>query len=248
MNNFARLCKVFSLSLLCFLLIALSSSSTVAQAPTGVFLTEVFYDHSSSDDGYEWVELYNTSLVTVDLSGYCLGNGGTDYTYSLVQLSGSIAPNTPFVVGGPSADTENGNPIYNQAVDFDPDFQNVTSGVADGVALFNVVCTSVTSVTVPIDAVVYGTNNTNNLIDETGSANPPEVEDAPAGSSIIRDTRQPTSGWTIGSPDPNQADNANAVTFAGVATLASFPTPWVGLTIASLLGGSLLVITRRRQR
>ncbi len=34
------------------------------------------------------------------------------------------------------------------------------------------------------DAVIYGPDNGNGLIDETGTANAPEVGDAPAGSSI----------------------------------------------------------------
>ena len=37
-----------------------------------VFISEVFYDHSSGDTDYEWVEITNTGLITFDLNGYIL--------------------------------------------------------------------------------------------------------------------------------------------------------------------------------
>ncbi len=170
--------------------------------PIGLLLSEVFYDRAGgSDDGYEWVELYHSGTGTIDLSLFSLGNGGTSYTSSTVQLSGTIEPGEVFVVGGPTSDADNGNPIYDQTVDFSPDFQN-SGSTGDGVALFNVPAVAITASTVPIDAVIYGPNNDNGLIDETGSANPPEVGDAPGGSSIERTDLG--GSWQIqGSPTPN---------------------------------------------
>ena len=53
-----------------------------------VILSEVFYDAAgSSDNGLEWVELYNPTSSAIDLSEYSLGNGGDYYTYSRVQLT-----------------------------------------------------------------------------------------------------------------------------------------------------------------
>ena len=43
-----------------------------------LILAEVFYDHSSSDSGYEWVEICNTTNAAIDLSNYSIGYGGTD--------------------------------------------------------------------------------------------------------------------------------------------------------------------------
>lgn len=162
------------------------SGQAYTLAPGTILLSEVFYDVSGADGGYEWVELYNTSALSVDLSDLCLGNGGGDYTSSLVQLSGSISPGQSFVVGGPLSDASNGNPVYDLVVDFTPDFQNSSSSAGDGVALFDHPGCQVTAATVPVDAVVYGPNNVNGLIDESGTANPPEVGDAPSGSSIER--------------------------------------------------------------
>ncbi|MCP4655737.1 MAG: hypothetical protein GY856_09995, partial [bacterium] len=172
---------------------------TVAQG--SLILTEVMYDPSGSDSGLEWFELYNTTDQAIDLDDVCVGNGGGDYTSSLVTLSGTIAAEETLVVGGPTSSANNGNPTFDLEDDFYPDFQN-SGTTADGVALFNVSCASVTSSTVPIDAVVYGVSNSNGLIDETGSASSPEVGDAPGGSTIERLTIAGT--WQIqSSPTPN---------------------------------------------
>ncbi len=61
---------------------------------------------------------------------------------------------------------------------------------------------AITSTTVPIDAVGYGTTNSSGLIDETGSASTPEAGDAPGGSSIERTDL--AGSWQIqSSPTPN---------------------------------------------
>ncbi len=166
-----------------------------------ILLSEVLYDVPGNDDGLEWVELVNNGPQSVDLSGYSLGAGGDDYTYSLVQLSGTLPPCGTFVVGGPSSNGANAFPSFDRVVNFDPDFQN--SGTAgDGVALFDRPASAVTAGTVPIDAVIYGPNNNNGLIDETGAPPPPAVGDADPGSSIER--FDAAGSWRIrSSPSPN---------------------------------------------
>lgn len=77
--------------------------SGVSQANAGLILSEVMYDPSSSDDGYEWVELFNNSANMIDLSDFSLGWGGSDYTYGTMQLGGSVASGDYFVIGGPSS-------------------------------------------------------------------------------------------------------------------------------------------------
>ena len=105
------------------------------------------------------------------------------------------------MVGGPTSDGTNGNPTFDLVINFSPDFQN-SGSVGDGVALFDVPAAAITTSTVPIDAVVYGPNNNNGLIDETGSANAPEVGDAAGGSSIERVDL--AGAWQIqSSPTPN---------------------------------------------
>jgi hypothetical protein len=171
----------------------------VAGSLSGLVIAQVFYDHSSSDDGYEWVQLYNGTAASVDLSGYSIGYGGTDYTYGTLQLSGTIPAFSCFVVGGPTADAENGNPTFDQSVNLDPDIQN-SGSTADGVALFDVDAASITAGTVPIDAVIYGSSNGNGLLDETGTGGAVDVGDAGSGEALLRDGE---STWTItATPDP----------------------------------------------
>ena len=173
----------------------------LAAAGDHLILSEVFYDASGADNNLEWVELYNPTTGTIDLGGYSLGNGGSDYTYSKVQLSGALPGGECWVVGGPTSSITNYLPLLDQAVDFNPDFQNGVTP-ADGVALFSVRAVSITTQTVPIDAVIYGTANTSGLIDETGSVSPPDVSGAPAGQSVER--RDITGAWSIQSaPNPN---------------------------------------------
>ena len=64
---------------------------------------------------------------------------------------------------------------------------------SDGVALFAPGANVLTDT--PIDAVIYDSPNSNGLIDETGLPGAPDVDDAPAGSTIARVS--PAGGWAI---------------------------------------------------
>ena len=171
--------------------------------PTGssLVLSEVFYDASGSDNNYEWIELFNSGSEAIDLSNYSLGSGGSNYTYSTVQLSGTIAPCETFVVGGTRSTSTNANPSYDQKYNFSPDIQN-SGSTADGIALFDVPSSQITGSTIPVDAVIYGGSNGSGLIDETGNASVPEVGDASAGKSIERIDLN--GSWQIqNNPTPN---------------------------------------------
>jgi cysteine-rich repeat protein len=170
----------------------------VPTAFTGLMIAQVFYDHTSTDDGYEWVQLYNNSACPIDLSGYSLGWGGSDYTYGTAQLSGTVNPYTCFMVGGPLSDAENGNPTYDQLFNFSPDLQNADT-MTDGIALFDFPEALINSSSVPIDVVLYDSPNTNDLLDEAGAPGTPDVGDAGPGSALQRDD---IDSWIIGSPNP----------------------------------------------
>ncbi|NJL29056.1 MAG: lamin tail domain-containing protein, partial [Thermoanaerobaculia bacterium] len=166
-----------------------------------LILTEVFYDASGADNGLEWVEIKNVGTASATLSGYSLGWGGSDYTTGKLQLSGTLAAGAVMVVGGTTSNATNFNPTLTQASDFNPDIQNGDSP-GDGLALFDVPASSITGSTVPIDAVVWGSNNTSGLIDETGSANAPEVGPSADGTSIERTTLG--GAWQVQTtPTPN---------------------------------------------
>ena len=165
-----------------------------------LILTEVFYDRDGTDSGYEWIEIKNIGDGTANLASYSLGWGGSDYTYGTLQLSGTLAAGAVFVVGGATSDSTNHNPTFDQEANFSPDLQN-SGSPGDGVALFDVPETSITSSTVPIDAVIYGSNNNSSLLDETGSAGSVDVGDADPGESIERTSE--AGAWQIqASPDP----------------------------------------------
>lgn len=166
-------------------------------------LSEIFFDAAGPDDQLEWVELYNRGNTAITLTGnYSLGWGGTTYAYGTLDLVGSIGPGETFVVGGPISSSSNHSPVFDQAQDFDPDIQN--SGItADGVALFDLPAASITAASVPVDAVIYGDQNDNQLIDHTGLAPSPNVGDALSGESIARNF----IGWFIKLlPTPNQQE------------------------------------------
>lgn len=170
----------------------------------GLVLTEVFYDKTGDDDGYEWVELFNGTSAPVNLSGWSLGLGGEDYTVTRYQLQGTIPAGGCFVVGGPQASSDNGNPVFGQAQDFNPDIQN-SGSTADGVALFNLQASAITAGSVPVDAVIYGGSNGNNLKDESGQVGEVDVGDADAGKSIIRTS----TGWEKSTtPTPGDCSHA----------------------------------------
>jgi len=167
---------------------------------SGFIITEVYYDHPGGDSEFEWVELYNGTAASLELANFSLGAGGTSYTTSKVQLAGVVEPGQCFVVGGPQADADNGNPTYDQEIDFSPDLQN-SGGTADGVALFAQPAETLDNTTIPIDAVIYGGDNSSGLVDETGEAGEVDVDDASGGNSI----HLTTEGWAV-QPDPTPGD------------------------------------------
>ena len=182
-----------------------SSDATVSVVDAPAFpdlvIVEAYYNHTSTDDQFEWVKLYNGTGGPVNLAGYSLGYGGTDYAYGVLGLAGMVGNGECFVVGGPNGNAASGfpaGPVFGQSIDFNPDIQN-SGATADGIALFDVPAAAVTGATVPIDAVIYGTNNTNGLIDETGAPGPVDVGDSGAESSI---RLQADGTWAV-EPDPS---------------------------------------------
>lgn len=178
--------------------------SGCAGATGRLLISEVFYDADSGDNGDEWVELYNDSNAPIDLSGYTLAAAGGDWTNLEVGLTGTIQPGGCLVIGGPNGNPGNGNPTYHQEVNFSDRAQGGLQnggGTADGVALFNLRPDMVHDDTTPIDAVIYGRSNDNDLIDETGQPGEPDIASSPSGNSIERSA----TGWAT-QPSPTPGD------------------------------------------
>jgi hypothetical protein len=171
-----------------------------------LILSEIFYNSTGSDDGNEWIEIYNNSDQAIDLSGYSIGYGGTTYTTGTVQLQGTIPAGGCFVVGGPNVSATSWNPSYDQIVNFNPDLQNSGENeAADGIALFDVPAAQITASRVPIDAVLYGGPNSSNLIDQTGKPG------TSAGYAFANQSMERTStGWRVQTtPSPNNCAHVN---------------------------------------
>jgi len=177
-----------------------------------------------SDDGLEYVELYNDGATTLtDLSGYSLGWGGGDYTFGTLDLAAlgvvNLAPGDYIVIGNTAS-----------PVDFDPDLPDGFIAAA-GVGLFDVPVGSI-GTNNPIDAVIYTHllgGNFNNLIDETGAVGTIDATTGAAGESIERQTLG--GGWS----------NAAAPTPGGGSLI---PEPSTALLTA--VGLLLLGVRRRR--
>ena len=168
-------------------------------ARADVLISEVYYDHVGSDDGFEWIELVNTGPNAVDLTGYTIGAGGTDYTYSVTPLSGTIGACETFVIGVNSV-PENQSPQIDLVLDFAPDLQNGGT-TADGVALFGPGADP--ALDCPLDTLLYGFDNTSGLIDESCAVQAPDLGPVPAGASIQRTSL--AGNWlATGVPQPNQ--------------------------------------------
>ena len=142
-------------------------------------LSEVLYDVEGDDDRKEWVEIYNPNTRSVDLRQLSLGHGGNDYTYTRYQLQGEFPAGGCWVVGVRGADQED---------DFVPDLQN-SGRTADAIALFDVPAEGISREgPIPLDAVIFGGANLNELLPDEEGNRPGHVDvgDAPADSSIER--------------------------------------------------------------
>ena len=209
-----------------------TSAVTITVNAAPLLITEVLYDATGADVGFEWLEIYNAGDTFVDLSEYSVGSGGTSYTFTRFGLSGVIPPGGCFVIGEGGVDqARNGIPagfVYDQVISFGQGFQNgVTPG--DGVGLF--FTKTVTASSVPIDAVIYGTNNASGLIGEDGMPKTEISPAAPSGQSIERTSGTSDVFRVQATPTPGRCFSAE--------TLATTRSPNDAAGVLSLTGFAL---------
>jgi hypothetical protein len=154
-------------------------------------LVEVFADAIGDDATSEWIKLRNPTDQPIDLSGYAFGWGGEDYTYGTLDLSGSLAPGECVIIGAVPGELDGLD------ADFVPDLQNA-GAVADAIGLFTGAAAAIGADSVPVDAVLYGGTNSNDLIDETGEKGAVDVGNGDPGESI----RKIGGVWSVGEPVP----------------------------------------------
>ncbi|MEM9455966.1 MAG: hypothetical protein AAGF11_17430 [Myxococcota bacterium] len=158
------------------------TGSTIRCVPQ---IVEVLYDPKDGEDQEQWIKLFNDCPDEIDLSDYCLGWGEQDYMMGMLELQGSMAPGSCFIVGGPISNDDNAYPVLDQPIDLDPDLGK-SGGSADGIALFFGPADEIAGDTVPADAVIYGGNNDAGLMDAEGDTPDPHVDDAGDDKSIRR--------------------------------------------------------------
>jgi hypothetical protein len=164
-------------------------------------LNEIAFDLMGEDDMLEWIAIANPCGDDIDMSAYSLGWGGPDYTYATQQLDGTLSADGCFVVGGPTSSQMNYGPSFAQSVNLENDLQNPDGTVADGIALFLGASDTITAESVPVDAVVYGESNRNNLLDENGDVATPAV----TGSNDMQTIARTPEGWVV-NVDPSPDD------------------------------------------
>jgi Copper type II ascorbate-dependent monooxygenase, C-terminal domain len=181
-----------------------ATSGDEAQAVTlpwdvgGLLLSEIYYKPDApTPDGRQWIEIANTSSVDIDLSHYSVGAGVNAYADSRVWLGDRMLPARGcLVVGGPTGIPDEDMKLLRLSVAerFQPVLPPVDNPAA-GVGLFDVqLSAALPADAVPLDALVYGSANPNNLLGSDGK--PAAAMGAvPAGASMERTTTwqpQPT--------------------------------------------------------
>ncbi len=90
--------KAFYVIITIFLLINITYGGSANVSGTNVIISEVLYDAPNSDSTEEWIELYNPTSSTIDLTGWTISDNAGTFT-----LSGSIPANGFITIARDSA-------------------------------------------------------------------------------------------------------------------------------------------------
>ncbi|HWB79487.1 MAG TPA: hypothetical protein VG755_31210 [Nannocystaceae bacterium] len=178
------------------------SGSDTGSTHCSPILHEILYDPQSpsTDDEFEWIELYNPCDSEIDLAALELRWGGDGYV-NVAKLGGNLGAGGCFVMGGPITNDDNSNPSYDVVLDFEVDLEN-SGTAADAIALFE------TGNEVPLDAVIYGEMNEAMFIDETDDVGAVDVMDVARGHTIARTAAEASAAWYDEDvPTPNVCPN-----------------------------------------
>ena len=212
---------MFRSFILFLILLSLSISLSTAEAKAAVVISEVYYDHPGDDEGHEFVEIYNYSNKSVNLSGWQIRWAGNDFSQRTLDLSGSVPARGHFLIGGDYVLADFGiepDMIYNF------DFQNGGSAT-DGIRLsdgngYN-------------DTILYDSPNSNLLPGDSGWDNLSFCPDVSQGHSLGRinlqiDTDIMSDFADLNDPTPVNSAKTNRNTQAQVPE---------GNTLVALSGG-----------
>ena len=171
----------------------LTPTATFTSTPSGpqyVLISEVFYDTPGTDSNEEWIELYNPTASTIDLTNYKLGDeetkGGTEGMY-MFPSGASILPGQKITVALKSTGffaLYGFKPTY-EVIDTDASVPNMsvysawssgTIALANGgdeVLLLNGADT-------PVDVVTYGSGSYPGVVAHSTVATGHSLERSPA--------------------------------------------------------------------
>jgi len=184
--------------------------STVAMAQTkGLIISEILTNPNGDDSPLEYVELVATTSINFATTPYTVvftdngtatSNGwkaGSSVTYAFLINTGSVTAGQVVYVGGTSM-----APISNSGIVLRKLNTGSTSGDsfgsaksegvlgnggsnADGVAVFNVTASSISSGTVPVDAIFFG-NAVGSAYKSSGSGYQLPVNDKYSGGKLLQ--------------------------------------------------------------
>jgi hypothetical protein len=133
---------------------------TTAVHIAGLVVSEVFYKPATgATDQLQWIEIANQTDVEMDLSGYSLGAGTTDFMRTRLDLPTTIPARGCIVVGGPESGPANYSPTFAVTRDLAPDL-DAGGTQAAGIGLFDTTVAGMSPTSRPIDALVYAGENT----------------------------------------------------------------------------------------
>ncbi len=166
-------------------------------ALAGVVLNELLPDPSGVDAGAEWVELLNTGPFAVDITGWELEAGTSSFSSKHTFAALVLQPGDRLWVGEVGVigvDVVTGTLAMGNA-----------GGSGDAVRL-------VDSFGVAMDTVVYGPNNTDAWLDDTGAVATSIAAMSGGGESLARlpdgtDTDQSGADFSIAAPPTPDASN-----------------------------------------
>lgn len=213
---------------LALLAVALFCTTAAARATPigGLLISEVLFEPSGADDGREWIEIFNNTGAAIDLSGYSLGWGQNSYTANTATLPAFVlGAGQSFLIGGPISNGSNGNPVYDQVLNFNSNLGDGASNTwADVVGLF-FGDVGATPGLLPVHLLVYGRNSAGTtVLDEQGNLAPVNVRTNgfAQGDSVAWDgaSWQVLSTPSPGSSNIPEPDTAILVS-AGLAMLAA---------------------------
>jgi len=163
-------------------------------------INELIANPDGTDDGAEWIELYNPTVEDVHIGGWIIESGTSSYTNSDTVEDGVVVPATGFLLIGGTlvSDVDHVMDIY---------LGNASTG-ADAIRIVD--CDGLV-----IDTVLYGGENSDEWLDDGGSIAESIASYPSEGMSIARltdgvDTDLCADDFGTGAPTPGASNGGGS--------------------------------------